>query len=82
MTKNACREIIQLLMQVPKPTIRDVNLAKMQVAQALNLQTLTPNSMLIRNLKPDEKASPRALRTLFAFFSSISSRKHISPSFL
>jgi len=42
-------------MQVPKPTIRDVNMAKMQVAQALNLQTLPPNSTLIRHLKTNEK---------------------------
>ena len=55
MTRNAYREIIQRLMQIEKPTLRDVNLAKTQVAQALNLRTLPPNSMLIRNLKPDEK---------------------------
>jgi len=55
MTTNAYRTIIQRLMQIEKPTLRDVNLAKMQVAQALNLQTLPPNSTLIRNLKPDEK---------------------------
>ena len=55
MTRNAYREIIQRLMQIEKPTLRDVNIAKMQVAQLLNLRTLPPNSMLIRNLKPDEK---------------------------
>jgi len=55
MTKNAYREIIQRLMQIKKPTLRDVNLAKTQVAQAHNLQTLPSNSMLIHNLKPDEK---------------------------
>jgi len=55
MTRNAYREIIQRLMQIEKPTIRDVNLAKTQVAQTHNLQTLPPNSMLMRNLKPDEK---------------------------
>jgi len=55
MVKDASREIIQRLMQIPKPTTRDVNLTKIQVAQALNLQTLPPNSTLIRNLKPDEK---------------------------
>jgi len=55
MTRNAYREIIQRLMQIERPTSRDVNLAKMQVAQAHSLQTLPPNSMLIRYLKPDEK---------------------------
>ena len=55
MTKNAYREIIQRLMQVEKPTLRDVNLAKTQVAQTHNLQTLPPNSTLIRNLRPDER---------------------------
>jgi len=53
--EDAYREIIQRLMQIPKPTVRDVNIFKMQVAQNLNLQTLPPNSMLIRNLKPREK---------------------------
>jgi len=42
-------------MHIEKPTLRDVNIAKTQVARALSLQTLPPNSMLIRNLKPDEK---------------------------
>ncbi len=55
MAKDASREIIQRLMQIPKPTTRDVNLTKMKVAQALNLQTLPPNSTLIRNLKPEER---------------------------
>jgi elongator complex protein 3 len=62
MTRNAYREIIQRLMRIDKPTLRDVNLAKTQVAQALNLETLPPNSMLIRNLKPDEKKLMPILR--------------------
>ncbi len=55
MTKNAYREIIQRLMQIEKPTSRDVNLVKTQVAQTHNLQSLPPNSTLIRSLKPNEK---------------------------
>ncbi len=55
MTRKAYREIIQRLMQIEKPTLRDVNLAKTQVAQTHKLKTLPPNSMLIRNLKPHEK---------------------------
>jgi len=58
----ASREIIHRLMQIPQPTIRDVNLIKMQVAQTHNLQTLPPNSMLISNLKPTEKRLVPVLR--------------------
>jgi len=58
----AHREIIHRLMQITKPTIRDVNLVKMQVAQAHNLQTLPPNSILIHNLKPTEKRLISILR--------------------
>src|SRR3990170_1772904 len=61
MAEAASREIIHRLMQIPQPTIRDVNMAKMQVAQALNLQSLPPNSTLIRHLKPDEKKLLRIL---------------------
>ncbi len=55
MTRNAYREIIERIMQIQKPTIRDVNLAKTYVAQAYDLGMLPPNSVLIRNLKPSEK---------------------------
>jgi len=49
-------------MQIPKPTTKDVNLVKMQVAQDFNLQALPPNSMLIQNLKPKEKKLMPLLR--------------------
>jgi elongator complex protein 3 len=62
MSNSACREIIQRLMLIPKPTTRDVNLIKMQVAQAQNLQTIPPNSMLIHNLKQEEKKLVSVLR--------------------
>jgi len=62
MAEAAYREIIQRLMQIPKPTIGDVNTVKMQVAQAYNMQMLPPNSMLIRNLKPKEKRLVSVLR--------------------
>jgi len=58
----ASREIIHRLMQVPKPTIRDVNMAKMQVAEALNLKSLPPNSTLIYHLKTNEKRLLHVLR--------------------
>jgi elongator complex protein 3 len=62
MTNDACREIIQRLMLIPNPTMRDVNLIKMQVAQAQNLQTIPPNSMLIHSLKQEEKRLVSVLR--------------------
>jgi len=62
MAEVASREIIRRLMQVPKPAIRDVNMAKMQVAEALNLKSLPPNSTLIRHLKPNEKRLLLVLR--------------------
>jgi len=58
----AYREIIQRLMQISRPTIKDVNAIKMQAAQAYNLQALPPNSALIRNLKPEEKRLVSILR--------------------
>jgi len=58
----AYREIIQRLMQISKPTARDVNQVKMRVAQAYNLQVLPPNSTLIRCLKPTEKRLVPILR--------------------
>ncbi len=59
---DACRQIIQRLMQIHQPTTRDLNLIKMQIAQAHNLQTLPSNSMLIRNLEPAEKRLISILR--------------------
>jgi len=62
MTQEAYREIIQRLMQIPKPTTRDVNTIKMQVAEAHSLQAIPPNSTLIRNLKHEEKRLVSVLR--------------------
>jgi len=49
-------------MLISKPTVRDVNLVKMQVAQAYNLQDIPPNSMLISKLKHGEKRLVSVLR--------------------
>ena len=49
-------------MRIPKPTVKDVNMVKMQAAQTYNLQTLPPNSILISNLKPKEKRLVSVLR--------------------
>ncbi len=50
------------MMQISQPTPKDVNSIKMQVAQAYSLQTLPPNSTLIRSLKPTEKRLVPVLR--------------------
>jgi len=55
MSRKANRQIIERLMQVSKPTARDLNLIKMQVADEHKLGTLPSNSLLIQQLKPHEK---------------------------
>jgi elongator complex protein 3 len=55
MSREANREIIARLMRIPKPTTRDLNLIKMQVANEHKLKALPPNSLLIQQLKPQEK---------------------------
>lgn len=55
MNREACREIIESLMQIPKPTKEDVNLAKVRVAGKQGLTRVVPNSELIQCLKPIEK---------------------------
>jgi len=55
MNREASREIITRLMQIPKPTARDLNLIKMQIANKHKLQKIPQNSQLIQHLKPEEK---------------------------
>jgi elongator complex protein 3 len=55
MNGKANREIIARLMLLPKPTMRDLNLIKMQVANEHKLETIPPNSQLIQALKPQER---------------------------
>jgi len=55
MGEEAYREIIQRLMEIPKPTKDDVSLIKVKVAGKHNLGKVPSNSELIRHLKPDEK---------------------------
>ena len=55
MNREANREIIIRLMQISKPTARDLNLIKMKVANEYKLETIPPNSQLIRVLKPQER---------------------------
>jgi len=55
MNKEACREIIETLMQIPKLTKEDVNIIKVKVSGKQGLTCVIPNSQLIRCLKPKEK---------------------------
>jgi len=55
MNQEACREIIESLMQIPKPTKEDVNIVKVKVAGKQSLASIIPNSELIQCLKPYEK---------------------------
>jgi len=55
MSAEVNREILLRLLQIPKPTARDLNLIKMQVANKHGLEAIPPNSLLIKQLKPHEK---------------------------
>lgn len=55
MNREACREIIETLMQISKPTKEDVNIIKVKVAGKQGLASVIPNSQLIRCLKLNEK---------------------------
>ena len=55
MNREACREIIESLMQIPKPTKEDVNITKVKIAGKQGLACVVPNSELIRCLKSHEK---------------------------
>ncbi|MDH5448078.1 MAG: tRNA uridine(34) 5-carboxymethylaminomethyl modification radical SAM/GNAT enzyme Elp3 [Candidatus Bathyarchaeota archaeon] len=55
MNREVCREIIESLMKIPKPTKEDVNIAKVKVAGKQGLACVTPNSELIQCLNPHEK---------------------------
>ncbi|MBS7624194.1 MAG: tRNA uridine(34) 5-carboxymethylaminomethyl modification radical SAM/GNAT enzyme Elp3 [Candidatus Bathyarchaeia archaeon] len=49
------REIIEYLMNMPNPTPKDVQVAKIRVAEKYRLSTLPPNSEIIKYLRPEEK---------------------------
>jgi len=52
---EASREIIDRLMRLPKPSMKDANLVKVRVAGKYGLNCVPPNSEIIRCLKPEEK---------------------------
>lgn len=55
MSSQASREIIEILLNIPQPTKRDVSLAKMKIAEKYNLAKIPSNSELISCLKPNER---------------------------
>jgi len=55
MDKTICREIIEYLMSIPNPSLKDVNVAKIRIAEKYGLSTIPSNSELIHCLKPEEK---------------------------
>src|SRR4030066_117811 len=55
MNRKASREIITRLMQISKPTARDLSLIKLQIADSHKLPKIPPNSQIIQYPKPKEK---------------------------
>ena len=55
MNSKVPREIIEILLEIPQPTTRDVSLAKMKIAKKHKLEKIPSNSELISCLKPNEK---------------------------
>src|SRR4030042_1089336 len=55
MTKTACREIIEFLIEIQNPTKSNIDHFKMQVSGKHNLPKVPSNSELIHYLKADEK---------------------------
>ena len=55
MNEQITREVINYLMRIPKPTVRDVNIAKMLVSEKYNLKRVPSNSEIIKHLKHEER---------------------------
>ncbi|MEM2320357.1 MAG: tRNA uridine(34) 5-carboxymethylaminomethyl modification radical SAM/GNAT enzyme Elp3 [Candidatus Bathyarchaeia archaeon] len=55
MSTSIYREIIEYLKSIPKPTDRDVQVAKIRVAEKYGLSVIPPNSEIIKYLRADEK---------------------------
>jgi elongator complex protein 3 len=56
MSREAYREIIQRLMDIPSPTRKDVDIIKLKVAGKHILDKVPSNSEIIQHLKPEESA--------------------------
>jgi elongator complex protein 3 len=55
MQSQVNREIIQILLEIPKPTTTDVSVAKMKIAKEHNLNKIPSNSELIGCLRLNER---------------------------
>ena len=55
MSREIARELIDHLMELPEPTSKDVNAAKMIFAEKYNLKAVLPNSEIIKYLEPSER---------------------------
>lgn len=55
MNAKACRQIVESLMRIPKPTREDVNRIKVRIADKERMAGVIPNSQLIQCLEPCEK---------------------------
>jgi len=53
---KVCREIVDYLMRIPNPTVRDVGLAKTRVAGRYGLRRIPSNAELISVLTPSERS--------------------------
>ena len=56
MSREAYRDIIQRLMEIPNPTKRDVDYVKVKTAGKHSLGKVPSNSEIIQHLKPEESA--------------------------
>jgi len=54
MSRDAYRDIIQRLMEIPRPTKRDLDSVKMKTAAKHGLGKVPSNSEIIQHLKPEE----------------------------
>lgn len=55
MSAEAYREIIQLLLENPNPTKKDLDSLKMKIAKKFSLNKVPSNAEIIEHLKPEEK---------------------------
>ncbi|MEM2273298.1 MAG: hypothetical protein QXX56_03670, partial [Candidatus Bathyarchaeia archaeon] len=55
MSASVYREIIEHLKSIPNPTQKDVQLAKIRIAEKYSLSVIPSNSEIIKHLKPEEK---------------------------
>ena len=52
---EACREIIETLMQMPNPSRGDLNRIKLEIARKYDLDGIPSNAEIISLLRPEER---------------------------